>query len=325
MMVNGQRMTCTLDGMSVGCGMAMNALNNGSAVQCSNNDCGPRTTVNSSGQTVLTSPFIAYADGRSGFNVPTWGSTTVNVVGEPRGPDNWTIIGSTFHQTSSSSVWWGYFDFLKPTSDSVEVVFGDKEKARDGLKRLISLGECGAKLKGLLAALGSTADVRASDILGVFDDVRGGLLLNTDERSYSSAHKELTGGRDVAQGVGGGGGAAVAVSEAGNTANGIFMLVGVQTYRYARNPNSSHITITPQDVRGRSDTIQTLMFRLVHELIHAAGKSRTFSHAEVAKAARSVDPELSDPTLYNRTGNNGEEEMNEFIKKHCTSLISASR
>jgi hypothetical protein len=34
---------CTLDGMDIDCGWAMEMLENGSAVQCPDNDCGPRT------------------------------------------------------------------------------------------------------------------------------------------------------------------------------------------------------------------------------------------------------------------------------------------
>ncbi len=41
--VNGQRVSCNLDGMAVGCSQAFRMMGNGSAAQCPNNDCGPRT------------------------------------------------------------------------------------------------------------------------------------------------------------------------------------------------------------------------------------------------------------------------------------------
>ncbi len=68
---------CSVDGMAIDCGWAMSMLENGSAVQCPNNDCGPRTvTVNityTSGRrdsyNGLTRPFAAYANGSSGFGL----------------------------------------------------------------------------------------------------------------------------------------------------------------------------------------------------------------------------------------------------------------
>ncbi|MGI8469730.1 MAG: hypothetical protein ACR2N3_14895, partial [Pyrinomonadaceae bacterium] len=66
LMVNGQRLSCSLDGITVSCSMAMSALQSGAAAVCPNNDCGPRTYYNGS-RYVLSSPFMAYGDGRSGF------------------------------------------------------------------------------------------------------------------------------------------------------------------------------------------------------------------------------------------------------------------
>jgi YD repeat-containing protein len=66
---------CQLDGMAIDCGWAMQLLDSGAAVQCPNNDCGPRVmnSYNANGQflgTVLSQPFQAFADGYSGFLPP---------------------------------------------------------------------------------------------------------------------------------------------------------------------------------------------------------------------------------------------------------------
>ena len=74
---DGQQVRMVMDGIEVPFWMGMTALNNGSAVQCPNNYCGPQTFINSQGQTVLSSPFQAYAGGSSGYNVPVWTSTDV--------------------------------------------------------------------------------------------------------------------------------------------------------------------------------------------------------------------------------------------------------
>jgi hypothetical protein len=65
MYVNGQKVTFYLDGIEVSYSMAMSAVEDGSAVQCPNNDCSPRQVVYQ-GQKVWAS-FQAYADGYSGF------------------------------------------------------------------------------------------------------------------------------------------------------------------------------------------------------------------------------------------------------------------
>ena len=66
---------CVLDGIAVDCGFAFQLMDMGAAVQCPNNDCGPRVVTVSityqsgrrESQSGLTNPFSAYADGRSGF------------------------------------------------------------------------------------------------------------------------------------------------------------------------------------------------------------------------------------------------------------------
>jgi len=66
---------CRVDGMAIDCGWAMQMLESGSAVQCPNNDCGPRTlrAYDANGNfvgRVLSQPFQAFADGHSGFLPP---------------------------------------------------------------------------------------------------------------------------------------------------------------------------------------------------------------------------------------------------------------
>ncbi len=66
---------CTLDGIAIDCGWAFQLIDNGAAVQCPNNDCGPRVmdTFDRNGNflgRVLSQPFQAFADGFSGFLPP---------------------------------------------------------------------------------------------------------------------------------------------------------------------------------------------------------------------------------------------------------------
>ena len=66
---------CTLDGIAIDCGWAFQLMDRGAAVQCPNNDCGPRVmnTFNRNGDflgRVLSQPFQAFADGFSGFLPP---------------------------------------------------------------------------------------------------------------------------------------------------------------------------------------------------------------------------------------------------------------
>ncbi len=63
--VNGQRVSCNLDGMAVGCSQAYHMLENGSAAQCPNNNCGPIPVVYNGRKTFAF--FQAFGDGYGGF------------------------------------------------------------------------------------------------------------------------------------------------------------------------------------------------------------------------------------------------------------------
>lgn len=77
---------CTLDGVWVPCSMAFRALGEGSAVQCPNNDCGPQTryVITDEGKKIpyLTLPFMAFANGESGYCVPGWIGVTPQAQAE---------------------------------------------------------------------------------------------------------------------------------------------------------------------------------------------------------------------------------------------------
>jgi YD repeat-containing protein len=63
-------MNCSIDGILSSCRMANSLLSSGAAVQCPQNNCGPRTvtmTYDGRSYSMLSDPFSAYADGRSGF------------------------------------------------------------------------------------------------------------------------------------------------------------------------------------------------------------------------------------------------------------------
>jgi YD repeat-containing protein len=210
------------------------------------------------------------------------------------------------------------FSFSRVTATITYVLFRGVSGARAALQNLVELnnGECGNKLNELLVALRKARkgeDVRATDMMELFTDIQDGLLLNTDDGSYRRYYKELT-GVDLRAGVGGGGGAAIAVPQVPNAAKGTFMLVGVNFWYYTGRP-ASYTSVSSSEKSQRIATVQTLMKRLVHELVHAAGKNSTFAHHEIGKAALQVDRSLTD------TSNDGEGFLNQFIQKHCLDWI----
>jgi len=73
---NAQESSCQVDGIPTNCDLAMRLKNNGSAMQCPYNDCGPqrRDFVNADGQrfSFLTLPFMAFGDGTSGYFLGGW-------------------------------------------------------------------------------------------------------------------------------------------------------------------------------------------------------------------------------------------------------------
>src|SRR5438105_1696795 len=101
---------CSLDGIAIDCGWAVQLMDGGSAVQCPNNDCGSRT-MNSYDRNgnflghVLSQPFQAFADGYSGFLPPG---------ARYQGSGMWTIAGTADRSSSPPS--------LKPAADQVNHV-----------------------------------------------------------------------------------------------------------------------------------------------------------------------------------------------------------
>ncbi len=97
--VNGQRVSCTLDGVAIGCSSVQMMMDVGAAAQCPNNDCGPQVfqvrQPDGSVKNVLSSPFQAYADGTSGYQIPVWGRTTVE-----------NLDGTIFSQGKETIVDW---------------------------------------------------------------------------------------------------------------------------------------------------------------------------------------------------------------------------
>jgi YD repeat-containing protein len=77
---------CTLDGVWVPCSMAFRLLGEGSAVQCPDNDCGPQTryVITDEGKKIpfLTLPFMAFANGESGYYLPGWFGATPQAQAE---------------------------------------------------------------------------------------------------------------------------------------------------------------------------------------------------------------------------------------------------
>lgn len=67
---------CLVDGTPTNCSLARRLLNNGSAAQCPNNDCGPQarrvSMQDGSLYSFLTSPFMAFGNNVSGYFLPGW-------------------------------------------------------------------------------------------------------------------------------------------------------------------------------------------------------------------------------------------------------------
>jgi hypothetical protein len=76
---NAQESSCQLDGIPTNCDLAMSLLNNGSAMRCRDNDCGPRfvRTTNAFGDPIsaVSLPFLAFGDGSFGSFFGGWSET----------------------------------------------------------------------------------------------------------------------------------------------------------------------------------------------------------------------------------------------------------
>ncbi len=326
MYVNGQQVSCTLDGMSIGCGRAMGMLNNGSAAQCPNNNCGPiRGTYN--GQTTWAF-FNAYADGYSGY-VPANATYTGNGNFRPSGygfsppgfrspnmprDTNWAALNgvggsderylSNFGSLFSSDVQ-GNVTYLN---------FHGLEAARAGVEKLMrTIRGCGEMLNALLNQLKPDShsvvnSIRASDMLSLFDNLNaqtsGGIRVNSSDAAFLTH----TGLKSVS--VAGGGGLTIGFPTDGkHYANGTDNYVHAFSYSYANGPVSvTQRTVSAAEMAQRiSSTIGINLLRVVHEMYHGAGRNGIFSHEAMNKAAKIVDPTAKS--------------ADDFVRKHCTSKI----
>ena len=121
--VNGQRTTCTVDGFAIGCSRAFAMVEMGSAAVCPNNDCGPRTYYNGS-RYVLSSPFMAYADGTSGFWTRETRTSATNVNGGPFGNKE-TFSVPVFHPSNDLASF--------PVSWSLQAQMGQKSNYEESV------------------------------------------------------------------------------------------------------------------------------------------------------------------------------------------------
>jgi YD repeat-containing protein len=130
--IAGQNKTCYLDGVEMLCATVSNLMGRGGAERCPNDDCGPRPfrVLGADGvyRDVLSRPFGASADGRSGYWVPIWGRVNmVNEDGSVERDDSPEIIDWNFKEARGNNEPCG--DFLDCLKKLVELY--KKEKACD--------------------------------------------------------------------------------------------------------------------------------------------------------------------------------------------------
>lgn len=98
------------------------------AVQCPNNDCGPRSAIQGDGRRVLTNHFEAYGNGQSGWYVGRWSDNQVAAREEVEGgePTNYPPVFEGWRWVESGDGWqnWGggRVTFPPPGSFDIEVV-----------------------------------------------------------------------------------------------------------------------------------------------------------------------------------------------------------
>jgi len=141
---------CTLDGIYVPCDMAYRVLNQGAAVQCPENDCGPRafTMRAADGQRIpfLTTPFQAFANGVSGHFLPS------ELGGSPQSQADWYLLqvslaasGVTPNQLATGDF---NLHFTAPQNPSPGTIQDLRKSIYDDQELLAKINSCLKKLLG---------------------------------------------------------------------------------------------------------------------------------------------------------------------------------
>ncbi len=280
MYVNGQRVSATLDGIEVPLSLVQSAVQSGSAAQCPNNNCGPRV-YQFNGQNVLSSPFMAYANGTSGFWID---ANDPNSPAPPPGVIDGGGVITRFVQVSTYfNVSWDTRWTPRRISDNEAKVLKDTVKAT-----LDRTEECRKYIVDLInqVAKNHSAEVVSTDIEKLFDIVlnsrgpgattntSGGIWLTGNDRSGASVainHWKYIGGPKHAT---------------------LLLNFALLRSDFPNNNREQNILwFSTSQVNGGIITI--------HELMHVAvkGAGNDFHFATAAAQLAGDDPPVFEPTI----------------------------
>lgn len=223
-----------------------------------------------------------------------------------------------------------YFKFVSEGT-GVRVLFDSKDSAKDALKKMLGLGECGRMLSKLLShlksdpTLGFSNPVRATDMMGLFNNLdsqlEGGIRVNSNDEAFMAEIRPYYANQYVPP-VPGGGGLTQAIGKASNRSGARIMGEGgayMFVHAFAPNYSLLHPTIlgrnaSPAAIQTRRlDAMRESIFRLVHEMVHGAGSNAMFTHQQMDAAAAAADPNTP-------AGNDGTR-FRAFFNTHCASGI----
>ncbi|MFN2491622.1 MAG: hypothetical protein ABR501_01900, partial [Pyrinomonadaceae bacterium] len=183
---------CSLDGMSIDCGWAMEMLESGSAVQCPNNDCGPRSVVYQGQRTWAF--FNAYGDGYQGFvplgaryignggiaPIGSGGFPTLGHAGswpDTRGDTNLGLLNGARHpEEDLGRTTQTFFNHPQNTSRT-PLTSREVDNLLSDLKNLLGNEDCASFIQSALEQLKTDtgrSQHGTTDILKLFDAVKAG-------------------------------------------------------------------------------------------------------------------------------------------------------
>ncbi|MBX3297465.1 MAG: discoidin domain-containing protein [Acidobacteria bacterium] len=318
MYVNGQRVPCTLDGMTFGCSTAMNMLETGSAIPA----------------------HLAGWQGIHGFSFQSHGlgifSTTLpdlftdntgRIWSQPHGTraEGWRIFegGTSIYSVNWEPGFSRYFQVSDGIPNYKKVEFKGLSEARMAVDHLRSLngGKCGEMLEKLFQEIGKAGKLRSKTFAELFNAIDH-ILLNGNNSSFIELVTSVTGHTPSLPG--GGGGLAYGYPrdgkywESGSIAFVTTFASGYSTLRPLSNSRVAGSALINQRLIG---ALQQNMLRLVHEMLHISVANRSsVSHKMLGNAAKTVDPDIlgtgEDPET------RGSSELTEFIRKHCTNFVT---
>ncbi len=273
---DGGRSDCVLDGIEVDCSF----IRGETSVQCPDNDCGPRwnpDAKNKDGSRGAFEHFYAFVNGFAGY---------MTQYGHYKYGSGAAFFNHPFEEEKTSMLEQSVDQRAKKIPFVRLPLLNHKKLLQDTL----AYSDCDQFMSQLISETAGLSEGKndpvSTDIITLYGTVnrqaRGGFRLNHEGDLYGYGFRGL----EKLEQIAAGGGASWGNWGASN------VTIWINEQKKAENASAREIARTPFEYAQRS----------LEELVHVAGKNRTYTESEINSAANALEPGLN---------------FIQAIKKHC--------